>query len=77
MQFFLLGALGYFILPLDPILDLAAGVGYVDNLSVVVFALFQVALYIDDEVKMQAKDKLKDLFGEHVNIIEIDNKLNR
>ncbi|GGM38373.1 hypothetical protein GCM10011351_25600 [Paraliobacillus quinghaiensis] len=73
----IVGALGYFILPLDAIPDIAAGVGYADDLSVVVFALFQVALYIDDEVKMKAKDKLKDLFGEHVDTSEIDDKLNR
>lgn len=69
------GALGYFILPLDLIPDVAAGVGYADDLSVVIFALIQVALYVDDEIKMQAKTKLKDLFGENVDTSEIDNKL--
>lgn len=31
----------------------------------------------DDEIKMQAKNKLKDLFGENVDTTEIDNKLGR
>ncbi|MCT8140517.1 DUF1232 domain-containing protein [Anaerobacillus sp. CMMVII] len=73
----IVGALGYFILPLDIIPDLAVGVGYVDDLSVVIFALVHVALYVDDEIKMQAKNKLKDLFGENVDTTEIDNKLGR
>lgn len=73
----IVGALGYFILPLDIIPDLAAGVGYVDDLSVVIFALVQVALYVDDEIKMHAKNKLKDLFGENVDTTEIDSKLGR
>jgi uncharacterized membrane protein YkvA (DUF1232 family) len=71
------GALGYFILPIDIITDLAPGVGYTDDLSVVIFALIQVALYVDDGIKMQAKNKLRDLFGENLDTTEIDNKLGR
>lgn len=55
----------------------SAPVGYADDLSVVIFALVRVALYVDDEIKMQAKNKLKDLFGENVDTTEIDNKLGR
>lgn len=69
------GALGYFILPLDIIPDIAAGVGYADDLTVVIFALVQVALYVDDEIKKQAKQKLRDLFGENVDTTEVDDKL--
>jgi hypothetical protein len=32
---------------------------------------------VDDEIKMQAKNKLKDLFGENVDTTEIDKKLGR
>ncbi|WP_390620595.1 YkvA family protein [Oceanobacillus picturae] len=71
----IVGALGYFILPLDVIPDFAIGAGYADDLSVVLFALIQVAIYVDDEVKLKAKNKLKDLFGENVDTSEIDNKL--
>ncbi len=73
----IVGALGYFILPVDVIPDFAVGVGYADDLSVVIFALFQVALYVDNEVKMQSKNKLKDLFGDNVDTTDIDNKLNK
>ncbi|GAA5416881.1 hypothetical protein Pryu01_01920 [Paraliobacillus ryukyuensis] len=71
----IVGALGYFILPLDIIPDLAVGVGYTDDLSAVIFALFQVALYVDDGIEIQAKGKLKKLFGENVDTSDIDSKL--
>lgn len=69
------GALGYFILPLDLIPDVAIGVGYIDDLSIVMVALFQVAMYIDEDIKKQAKDKLNDWFGEDVDTSDIDDKL--
>jgi len=69
------GALGYFILPLDLIPDAALGVGYVDDLTVLGGALIQVAMYIDEDIKKQAKDKLVDWFGENVDTSEIDEKL--
>ncbi|MEG0388851.1 MAG: YkvA family protein [Niameybacter sp.] len=69
------GALGYFILPIDLIPDVAMGVGYIDDLSLVTVALFQVAMYIDEDIKKQAKDKLKDWFGEDVDTSDIDDKL--
>lgn len=60
----IIGALGYFIFPIDLIPDILPGVGYVDDLSVMAAALATVAAYIDDEVREQAKEKLKDWFGD-------------
>ncbi|WP_342601393.1 YkvA family protein [Psychrobacillus sp. FSL H8-0483] len=71
----IVGALGYFILPIDIIPDVAMGVGYIDDLSLVMVALFQVAIYIDADIKKQAKDKLKDWFGDDVDTSDIDDKL--
>lgn len=71
----IVGALGYFSLPLDIIPDLAVGVGYTDDLSALIFTLVQVALYVDDGIKIQAKGKLKNLFGENVDTSDIDSKL--
>lgn len=73
----IVGALGYFISPLDVIPDFAIGTGYADDLSVIIIAIAQVALYIDDENKIKAKNKLQDLFGKNVDTTEIDNKLNK
>src|SRR5690554_3728608 len=57
------GALGYFILPLDAIPDLAPLIGYTDDLSVMAAALATVAYYVTPEVKAQAHNKLSDWFG--------------
>ena len=57
------GALGYFVLPLDAIPDLAPLVGYTDDLGVMTAALATVAFYINDDVKHQASNKLQAWFG--------------
>lgn len=57
------GALGYFVLPLDAIPDLAPLIGYTDDLSVMTAALATVAFYINDDVKQQANTKLQHWFG--------------
>jgi uncharacterized membrane protein YkvA (DUF1232 family) len=71
----IIGALGYFILPLDLIPDIAVGVGYTDDLGALGVALFQVAMYIDEDIKSKAKDKLKEWFGDNVDTSEIDGKI--
>lgn len=60
------GALGYFILPLDAIPDLAPIVGYTDDLSIMAAALATVAYYITPQVKAQAHDKLDTWLGPKV-----------
>lgn len=71
----IIGALGYFILPLDLIPDVTVGVGYTDDLGALGVALLQVAMYIDEDIKNKAKEKLKDWFGDHVDTSDIDKKL--
>jgi uncharacterized membrane protein YkvA (DUF1232 family) len=72
----IIGALGYFILPLDLIPDIAVGVGFTDDLGALGVALFQVAMYIDDDIKNKAKEKLKEWFGDNVDTSDIDGKIN-
>ena len=57
-------ALGYFIVPLDAITDLAPGVGYADDLGVLVLAIAAVATYINDDVRAKTANKLLDWFGD-------------
>ncbi|HCX65358.1 MAG TPA: hypothetical protein DHN33_09135 [Eubacteriaceae bacterium] len=75
----IIGALGYFIVPFDFIPDIIPGIGYTDDLSALVFALVTVAAYIDEDVKLQAKSKLKDWFGivDESKIEEIEGKMER
>jgi uncharacterized membrane protein YkvA (DUF1232 family) len=70
----IIGALGYFILPLDLIPDVIGGVGYTDDLGALGIALFQVAMYIDEDVKNKAKVKLRGWFGDEVDTSDIDEK---
>ncbi|UAL54596.1 DUF1232 domain-containing protein [Metabacillus dongyingensis] len=71
----IIGALGYFILPLDLIPDLAVGVGYTDDLGALGLALLQVAMYIDQDIKDQAKQKLVEWFGDQVDTSDVDSKI--
>jgi uncharacterized membrane protein YkvA (DUF1232 family) len=52
------GALGYFIFPLDVIPDFAPVVGYADDLWALTGALGTVALYVKEEHKRLAKEKI-------------------
>jgi uncharacterized membrane protein YkvA (DUF1232 family) len=56
------GALGYFIFPLDAIPDITPVVGYADDLGVLAAAIATVAMYIDQEVRDKAKQKMEDWF---------------
>lgn len=73
----IIGALGYFILPLDLIPDVAIGIGYTDDITLLISALITVSMYIDNKVKCQAKEKLADWFGESADTTNIDEKLVR
>ncbi len=57
------GALGYFIFPLDAVPDVLPVVGYSDDLGVIAGALVTVSLYITDEVRQSARDKMQGWFG--------------
>lgn len=58
------GALGYFILPIDAVPDIVPVAGYTDDLGVIGTAIATVSMYINDDVKKLASQKLKDWFGE-------------
>lgn len=59
----IVGALGYFILPIDLVPDLVPVAGFTDDLGVLLAAVGSVALHITPEVKAQAKEKMHDWFG--------------
>lgn len=60
----IMGALGYLITPLDFIPDLTPILGYNDDAAAILFALYMVRQYVDDEVKAQAKARLAKIFCE-------------
>ena len=74
----IIGALGYFIFPLDFIPDFIPIAGFSDDMTALVSALVAVALYIDEDTKSKAKAKLHVWFGayDEANLDTIDNKIN-
>ncbi len=60
----ILGALGYFILPLDILPDFVPIVGFTDDLSAILLALHAVWKNITPEVKAKAAAKAAELFGD-------------
>lgn len=73
----IIGALGYFILPLDLVPDGIALVGYGDDFALLFWALIQVAMYVTPAIKAKAREQLVTWFGEidPQEIDEIDKKL--
>lgn len=61
----IVGALGYFILPTDFIPDFIPIVGFSDDLTALIAVLVAVALYVTQEIKFKAKDRLNVWFGEY------------
>ena len=59
----IIGALGYFILPLDLIPDFIPIAGFSDDLTALVSAVVAVALYVDEDTKRRAKTRLQVWFG--------------
>jgi uncharacterized membrane protein YkvA (DUF1232 family) len=57
------GALGYLISPFDFIPDFTPIAGYTDDAAAIGIALLLAQMYINDEIKAQAKGKIKDIFG--------------
>lgn len=57
------GALGYLISPFDIIPDFTPIAGYTDDAAAIGVALILAQMYIDDDIKAQAKGKIKDIFG--------------
>lgn len=75
----IVGALGYFIIPLDAIPDLLPFGGYVDDFGAIALALGTVAMFIDKEVKEKAKGKLGEWFGKYdESLVEkVDHKIDK
>jgi len=59
-----IGALAYFVNPFDSIPDLTPLVGYSDDIGILGFALVTISGYINMNVKINARKKVKAWFKE-------------
>lgn len=57
------GALAYFVLPVDAVPDAIPVAGFTDDLGALAAALGTVSMYVTDQVKAMAAEKMKDWFG--------------
>ena len=60
----IVGALAYFILPVDAVADFLPGIGFTDDLGALAAALVTVSGYVTDEVRRTARRQAAAFFGE-------------
>ena len=60
----ILGALGYFLLPLDLIPDFLPAIGFTDDIAALAFAVYKVLHCVTPIVKDQAEAKVYEWFGD-------------
>lgn len=58
----IVGALAYFILPVDAIPDVIPVAGYTDDIGALAAALATVSMYITDDINQMAQAKLQQWF---------------
>ena len=74
----IIGALGYFIFPVDLIPDFIPVAGYTDDLTALMAALVMGAFYNNVDTKKKARERLKVWFGSYdeSDLSKIDEKMN-
>lgn len=60
----IIAPLGYFISPIDFIPDITPFVGFTDDAGIIAVAMVIAQAYINDEVRRNAKEKIRSLFGD-------------
>jgi uncharacterized membrane protein YkvA (DUF1232 family) len=62
---YIIGALGYFILPLDMIPDFIAGLGYTDDIAVITLLLKHLRTNITPQIEEKTDMKIKEFLNKH------------
>ncbi|MPN58554.1 hypothetical protein SDC9_206260 [bioreactor metagenome] len=74
----ILGALGYFISPIDFFPDMLPG-GYADDIAIIIGALLTVAIHVNDVARNLAREKLHNWFGNYdeADLHELEARIDR
>jgi len=59
----IIGAIGYFISPIDAIPDLTPFLGYTDDFGVLGFGLVTIAGYVNVDVRIASRKQMLKIFG--------------
>jgi uncharacterized membrane protein YkvA (DUF1232 family) len=62
-KYWIIGALGYLILPFDIIPDFIPVLGYIDDLIALIFVIKKTSDNITPDITEKAKAKVRDIFG--------------
>ncbi len=70
----IIGALAYFVSPIDGIPDLTPFLGFTDDMGILSFGLVMIACYIDDGIRMKARKNLSRFFKDYkdIDLTEVD-----
>ena len=60
----IIAPLGYFISPIDLIPDITPLIGFTDDAAVIAGAMAIAHIYINDEIRNNAKDTIRKIFGD-------------
>jgi len=71
----IVGALGYFILPFDALPDFIVGLGYTDDLSVLIGVLACCYMHVDGGVRERARAKASEWFGDQCGGMALVDKM--
>lgn len=61
----IIGALAYFVSPIDGIPDLSPFLGFTDDMGILSFGIVTIACYIDKDIRVKAKSNLKRLYKDY------------
>lgn len=57
------GALGYFIFPIDLVIDFIPILGYTDDATVMTTAITSIGRYVTPEIKEKAQEEAEEIFN--------------
>jgi uncharacterized membrane protein YkvA (DUF1232 family) len=68
IKMLIFGGLGYFVLPIDSVPDFLVGIGYADDIAILFGIISAYGMYMDDASKAKARAKVREIFGNDVNV---------